>query len=47
MNKRLVLVFLALVAMTTCVRIRKENEENYNDVVRQNAVSLVYSCLII
>ena len=35
MNPRLVLVLLALVAMTTSLTIRDDNEENYDDLVRQ------------
>ena len=35
MNPRLVLVLLALVAITTSLTIRDDNEENYDDLVRQ------------
>ena len=35
MNPRLVLVLLALVAITTSLTIRDDNEENYEDLVRQ------------
>ena len=35
MNPRLVLVLLALVAMTASLTIRDDNEENYDDLVRQ------------
>lgn len=47
MNPQLLFAILALSAMTTSVRIRNENEENYDDVERQSAISLVYSRLII
>lgn len=47
MNPQLLFAILALSAMTTSVRIINENEENYDDVERQSATSLVYSRLII
>ena len=43
MNPRLVLVLLALVAMTTSLTIRDGNEENYDDLVRQICEFLVCS----
>lgn len=34
MNPQLLFAILAFLAMTTSVRIRNENEENYDDVAR-------------
>ena len=48
MNPRLVLLLLALVAMTTSLTIRDDNEENYDDLVRQicdNWGQWMFSCM--
>ena len=41
MNPRLVLVLLALVAMTTSMTIRDGNEENHHDLVRQDIICII------